>query len=202
MRFFKSKAKNPDAAVGPARGGKKTSEFLQITLLSLFMTGGFFALFSLVLLFIIPGKKDAIRAQANDLTELIKLLDEKGELRKTRDQANEFKKAGTEVNLRNIVDSNLDPLGWSNFPEMNPRPLKGKTIEFSQNIKLKEADLQSLLNFIGRVKHAQNSIRVGSMNFSRNRRATTKDAWDATMTFFYYRNEEVLKQLSTKPEKN
>ncbi|MBI4586041.1 MAG: hypothetical protein HY717_18690 [Planctomycetes bacterium] len=199
MRFFKSRDKNAEAAVGAARGSKKASEILQIILLSLFMTSGFFALFSLVLLAILPGKKESIRTQANDLTELIKQLDDKGELRKTRDQVNEFKKAGTEVNLRSIVDSNLDPLVWTTFPEMQPRPLKGKTIEFSQNIKLKEADLQSLLNFIGRVKHAQSSIRVGSMNFSRNRRASTKDAWDATLTFYYYRNEEVLKQLGTKP---
>jgi len=189
-------------AKSSAQGGKGSGETIQIVILTLFMTGGGFALISLVLsLFLIPARADDLERQMQDEKSLSELLARKNNAKNRmwdlRSRARDAEKAVGSTSLRERVESQLGPLqsNVTNFPKVNEHLIGGKTMEHSQGIDLKDARLQDVFDFVARVKQNNPSVHVGSVKVTRSTRGSGSgaagggaddDKWQVNLVFYLY----------------
>jgi hypothetical protein len=171
-------------------------ETIQIVILTLFMTGGGFALISLVLaLFLVPARADEVDQQIQDakaLGELLAKNNQKSLMWDLRKRAKEAEKAEGSANLRSRVENQLGPLQGSVtvFPAKTEKKI-GNTREESQKIDFKDVKLQQVFDFVARVKQENPSVQVGQLRISRppNTRAGSggdEDKWTVSATFYLY----------------
>src|SRR5262245_23125605 len=169
-------------------------ETLQIVILTLFMTGGGFALISLVLaLFLVPARANEVDKQIKDATSLAELLAQKNnpktQMWDLRKKAKEAEKAEGSQSLRSRVEAQFGPLVYSSFPATVQKKY-GNTIEMTQKVDFKEAKLQQVFDFVARVKQENPSVQVGQLRVSRpaNRpgQSGDEDKWTTSVTFHLY----------------
>ncbi len=172
----------------PRTVAKDSGEKLQIAILTFAMTGGGFALLTLLLIFLNRGAaEDANRMEKSykDLTAT--LLD--AEMRQLRANAPRGEPA-TDNSLGEIVKAALDRNGLkcSNFPQVKPKPGKKAGLEeLPLRITVDPAKLQPLLMFVAEVQEAKKTINVESVDFKRdNRSKPEEELWTATVDFIEY----------------
>jgi hypothetical protein len=181
-----------------SRAAKKQGETIQIIILTLFMTAGFFGLFTLVLVLWMPSKDTQVLAQINDLDLLRKEIVPNGERWKQRAQIEALRKSGVDVNLREVISTVLQGLVPNRFPELQKRPVapRSKTTVSIQELRLTGLPLVEIFQFLGRVKMANEAIHIEGANFTRSRsRPGEGELWDASLTFHYYENQDVKAEL-------
>ena len=171
----------------PRTTAKDSGEKLQIAILTFAMTGGGFALLTLLLIFLNRGAaEDANRMEKSykDLTTT--LLD--AEMRQLRANAPRTDAGpATDNSLGEIVKAALDRNGLkcSNFPQVKPKPGKKTGLEeLPLRITVDPAKLQPLLKFVAEVQEAKKTINVESVDFKRdNRSKPEEELWTATVDF-------------------
>ena len=170
-------------------------ETLQIVILTLFMTGGGFALISLVLaLFLVPARADELDQQIKDAESLGKLLakdNPKALMWDLRKRAREAEKAQGSASLRSRIESQFGSLVPTQHQATAERKI-GNTKEETSKVDFKEVKLQEAFNFIARVKAENPSIQVGQLVISRGAAGTRsaaapdEDKWSVNVTFQIY----------------
>lgn len=183
-----------------AKSSKKSGDLLQIVILTLFMVSGMLALSSLVFYMLIPGRREVAEQQIRDIKTLVALFNS-SELKNTRDSFEQFRREAGNVDFRDLLSQNLLDLKPTQFPKTIEKTV-GKTTAKSQTLKIQNADLQSLLNYVARVRQAHRGVYAGSINLTRRRIGGQDDDgvsdWNADFTFYLYQNEEVLKKFLKK----
>src|SRR5262245_54854932 len=177
-------------------GGRET---LQIVILTLFMTGGGFAMISLVLaLFLVPARANELDQQIRDATALGELLaknNQKSLLWDLRKRVPEAEKAEGSATLRSRIESQLGPLQTQgSVTRHHPTTERkiGNTKEETSKVDLKDAKLQQVFDFVARVKLENPSVQVGQLRVSRGAAGTRsaaaadEDKWSVNVTFHLY----------------
>lgn len=173
---------------------RDSSEKLQIAVLTFAMTGGGFALVTLVfILFLNPSSRslaDDLTRKYKELTTLLLSQEMKG--LRTQERISQVKSGDKgDLDLRGIVGENLTryQLEYKSFPQAK-RVNEGKAglEETHQQIDLKPAMLTPILQFVAEVKDTKKTIQVESVNITREARAKEKedDSWTASVTFVDY----------------
>jgi len=206
-------------AKGKAPGGKGSGEPFQILIMTLFMTGGGFALVSAAFyFFIIPGRMSELRDQIEDHNKVVELLDSRNNPRTLmwdlRKRVRDAEKTQGTMGLRERVEKELFGLQWSQFPKTNAVQ-RGNTIEHVQTIDIKEAAIQELFDFIARVKQENPSVQVGTIKLTRSTRSSrpssplstpgtpalaAEDRWSAPLTFYLYTTPGAGARSDARPE--
>ncbi len=186
-----------------AKSGQKPDETLQIVILTLFMTAGFFAIGTVVLLFLIPGMEEEVAHHIDDLQSFRTQVRKNGELWKLREQV-EFLTAkggeGEDDNLRSIVSGELEVLNIvpRSFPATSSRPIsqRGSTVEHSQSLNYEKIDTQRLLNLLAQVKDRRQGIYVHTVTMARDKSSTAENpTWSGKVLFTFYSNPEAEAEL-------
>ncbi len=188
-----------------AKSANGSSELLQILILTLFITGGFLAVACLVFMFLIPGQKQKADAAQNDLKNLIVSLRSKETIEQRKKYLAFKEDADSQRSLREILLGQKGPLDFSTFNSQKPRQEKG-TITYTQPVAIREAPLQNLVDFIARVRTAENSVSTAKIVLNRKSRRSTSfiaepgetPLWNADLTFVMSRNEEIIKKYLPK----
>ena len=123
-----------------ARSGNKSTELVQILILTLFITSGFLAISSLVFYFMIPGKRAMAEEQEKDLADLVKQFnsDEFKNARQNIEQLlREAGEAG-EGKFRDLLREQMLDIedNINSFPALKERTI-GKTTQYTQPLKLR-----------------------------------------------------------------
>lgn len=181
----------------------KSGELLQIIILTLFITSGFLAVACLVFLFLIPGQEQKAKSAQEDLKDLVVSLRSKS-TETQRDRYLQFKKeADSQKSLRDILLTQKAPLDFNSFSSQTPKREKG-TVTYTQPVGIREAPLQDLVNFVARVRTAQESVKTSRIVLNRKSRGRrsgslvaepgTTPLWNADLTFTMSRNEEIIRK--------
>lgn len=184
-----------------ARVTAKPSETLQIVILTLFMTGAFFGLFTLVLvLFLLPSTEKNVADQVRDLETLLKRFRKNDEVWRLRNDFEKLRKSGME-DLNSTVRKQFQAYQPDRYPRMSEKLLSraGKTIEYTQTVTYSAIPVQEAINLIARVKTANENIYLSSLKLrptSASRR-NTEDDYAADMVFHLYQNPDVVKELNS-----
>jgi hypothetical protein len=173
----------------PRASERESSEKLQISVLTFLMTGGGFALVTLVFVLLLNPSS---RSEADDLSrrykDLIALLSSP-DMKSLRTQAELSKGQENTKSLREIVGDTLGKYGldFKSFPAAK-LVTQGKSglEEIHQQIDLKPAKLGSILSFVSAVKEAKKTIQVENVTLNREVRGKDEDMWTASATFADY----------------
>jgi hypothetical protein len=186
------------------RSAKKSAELIQIVILTLFITSGFLAIASFVFYLMVPSQEAKAEEQENDLDTLVKQF-RSAEFKSARQNFEHLlRQAGEagEGKFRELLSDNLLDLedNIDSFPAMQERRI-GKTTAYTQPLKLREVELQSLFNYLARVRQSHRGVHAGNINLNRKRgrsRNAPADAgdWNADLIFYLHQNEEVLKKYA------
>ena len=170
---------------------KGMSEKFQVAMLTFAMTGGGFALVSLVLVLLLnPSAKATSEDSEKKYNELTKLLS-KSEVKSLREQAKLSEAQGQAKSLSEIVSEKLKSfqLEFSSFPEPKPMDLRAGLVRLDLEISLKPSTLSSILQFLGAVKDAKKTVKVETLTINRDRtrsKAADDDSWSAVVHFVDY----------------
>ena len=170
---------------------KGMSEKFQVAMLTFAMTGGGFALVTLVLVLLLnPSAKATSEDSEKRYNDLVKLLS-KPESKALREQARLSEAQGQAKGLSDIVREKLQSfqIDFSSFPEPKPTTLTAGLVRLDLELSLKPAKLSSILQFLGAVKDAKKTIKVETLTINRDRsRAKTADddSWSASAHFVDY----------------
>ncbi|HVR75568.1 MAG TPA: hypothetical protein VMT52_14630 [Planctomycetota bacterium] len=168
---------------------KDSSEKLQITILTFAMTGGGFALLTLLLIFWLNPSAEqnaqALELEYRNLTQLLL----KQEMRDLR--ANAKMSEGQENNrpIGEIVLEALQKyqLDYPTFPQALTKVARSGLEEVTQKINVKPARMANILQFVAAVKDARKTIQVESFSINRDTKAKgDEDSWIATVDFVDY----------------
>lgn len=168
---------------------RDSTEKLQITILTLAMTGGGFGILTLLFTFFLnPGLAEeatALRAEYDALTKLLQ-SQEMRELRaNAKRQEGQDPKAIGEVVLDGLTRYGLE---YPNFPSPQTKTLKAGLEEVTQKIDVKPASLLKILQFVAYVKEFRQTIRVESLTIARDTKVKDPDAdsWTGSIQFVDY----------------
>lgn len=173
----------------PRTTSKDASEKLQITILTFAMTGGGFALLTLLLIFWLNPSAEqkalGLEAAYKNLKELLL----KQEMRDLR--ANAKMSEGQENNrpIGEIVLETLQKyqLEYPTFPQARTKVAKSGLEEVTQRIDVKPARMANILQFVATVKDARKTIQVETFSINRDTKAKgDDDSWTATVDFVDY----------------
>ncbi len=153
------------------RKGQGTSEWLQITIMTLYMVAGACALFSAVLYFVVGAQAGDLARQENDANQLAALLDPRKDsetrMHMLRRQVREAQKASGDLSLRDRVERELGDIKVTNFPKSTSKPLgNSATVENAQTINV-EGKMDEIVGFVARVKSQNPSVQVNSFRLNR-----------------------------------
>ena len=172
------------------KSNKNTGEKTQIAVLTFAMTGGGFALLTLVLvLFLNPRAERRVAAwqqEYKNLTELLKTTD----MKNLRAQAEREKGQDINKDLRDVIEASRTqrqlPPGSLPFPRTTP--LKGGLTRVEQTVDVKSAKMRNILMFIGDVRDAKKNIQVEQVTIARDTRTrgADDDTWNASVKFVDY----------------
>jgi hypothetical protein len=169
---------------------KQEGERIQIAILTLGMTGGGFALLTVVLSFFMnPAATERIDGLKTQSAGLVKLL-QSDETKRLRAQAKLNKEQENSKGLREIIyDASVKRgLEQGNVPPTKTTDMKGGLRKFEQTVSFRPAKLMNLFFLVADVKDAKKTIQVESVTVTRDRRAKDgdDDAWNSTMRFADY----------------
>lgn len=179
------------------RGGSSSSgELIQIVILTLFITSGFLGVASLIFGLMIPNRQNGAEAQARDLDNLIKMLKDP-QVRKVRDSFEQFRREIGGKSIRDVIRLSLGGLknNVEHFPITNIKRT-GNTVAYTQKLKIKDAKLQPVFDFLARVRQKHRGVHAGDINLTRGRgrsAANASDLWNVDLTFYLFQNEEIQK---------
>lgn len=169
----------------PDGGGEK----LQIAILTFFMTAGGFLLLTLVFAFYFNPRLDTRMKKAEkEYVELCKLLQQDNVRRlRQQDRLNQ-EKGGEQDDIKTLISENLSRYGiqYREFRSSRPSKKKGGITEIAQPITLQPAPMTPILQFVAAVQASRKSIRVASLDLTRNKRAAGEDSWQASVMFIDY----------------
>jgi type II secretory pathway component PulM len=173
----------------PRATSKDSSEKLQIIILTFAMTGGAFALVTLLLVFWFnpsaEQRAQALEAEYKDLTQLL-LKQEMRDLRANAkmSEGQENNRPIGEIVMDSLQKFELEP---RTFPQARTKTSKSGLEEVTQKIDVKPARLANLLQFVASVKDARKTIQVETISINRDTRAKgDDDSWTATVDFVDY----------------
>jgi hypothetical protein len=170
---------------------KGMSEKFQVAMLTFAMTGGGFALVSLVLVLLLnPSAKATSEDSEKKYNELTKLLS-KSEVKSLREQAKLSEAQGQAKSLSEIVSEKLQTfqLEFSSFPEPKSTDLRAGLVRLDLDLSLKPAKLSSVFQFLGAVKDAKKTVKAETLTINRDRtrsKTPDDDSWSATIHFVDY----------------
>ena len=173
------------------KAGKESNEKLQIAILTLAMTGGGFALLTMVLAFYLnPAAGEVTAAAQKEYKELVKLL-ESPDMKNLRAQAKLSEGQEGKRDLRQVISEAMSSrqLQQGNFPAAKITEGKGGMQKVEQSIDLKSAKLLQIFQFLGDVLDAKKTIRAESLTLTRERRSqqdSEGDSWGSTLRFVDY----------------
>ena len=166
----------------PKAPNKDSSELLQIVTLTFAMTGGGFALLTLVLkLFLNPGAAaDAQQAETSygNLTKAL-LEPQNTELRRN---AKRTEKQDLTQTLAEIVKAagDFNGMKFPNFPQTTIKSPKAGLEEHRIKISVDPAKLSNILMFVAAVQDRKKTIQVESVSFKRdNKSKGDENLWTA-----------------------
>ncbi len=169
----------------PDGGGEK----LQIAILTFFMTAGGFLVLTLVFSFLVNPLQDTrMKAAEKTYEDLCKLL-QQDDVRRLRQQDRLNQEKGDEEDLRQLISQNLSTYGleFRDFRPMKRSIKKGGITEVTQQITLQAASMTPVLQFVAAVQGARKSVRVASLDLTRNKRAAAdSDSWQTSVIFIDY----------------
>jgi hypothetical protein len=170
--------------------GESSSEILQISILTLAMTGGGFFLLWLVLrLWLIPSVGGEVGSEKRQYEDLVKLLDDP-KTKELRDKVRGQEGEAEERSVDRIITEELAAQSLE-YSSLNPDKKESATlVEESWTLKIKPAQMHKVLQFVARVRGAKKSVRVASFNLNRvraGRDATSADSWTADVEFVEFR---------------
>jgi len=174
-----------------ARGNSESSsELIQIVILTLSMTGaGFLLLYLGLKFYMVPKIEKNVRTANTNYENLAKFL-EGEEMQALREKAEEQKKSEKQSTLAQIVEDNRKGQNLQ-FASQNTDSKDKKTvIEEIQKLKLKEAPMRRIMEFVARVGASKPSVRVENLQMQRkrtSRNAEPEDLWTASVTFVEFK---------------
>jgi len=174
-------ADNPTRAPG---------EKLQTAILTFLMTGGGFALVTLIfVLFLNPGKAGEVARVEKEYQDLTALLS-KPEKTALRAQAKLSEGQANTKTLSEVVNEALTTyqLDYGTFAATPPKAFKAGLDKVDLEIPVKPAKLLNIMQFMAAVRDAKKTIQVESATITRDRRALGEedDSWSATVHFVDY----------------
>ena len=177
-------------------GSSSSGELIQIVILTLFITSGFLGVASLIFGLMIPSRRSDADAQARDLNNLIKTFRDPQVLN-VRDSFEQFRREIGGLGIRDVIRVSLGGLknNVEHFPITNIKPI-GNTVAYTQKLKIKDAKLQPVFDFLARVRQKHRGVHAGDINLTRGRgrgAAKASDLWNVDLTFYLYQNKEIEK---------
>jgi hypothetical protein len=187
-------------------GGDWKGEVLQISILTSYMLGAFLFLICAILwLFIVPSRESRLVSQVGDWKSLAGLLDpqrrskDSKEMWELRERFLDATKNPVTESLHAIVQKNLGDLQFNSFPRTTDRKNpKGGTVEFKQDIDLREAPLKEAIGLVARIQQENQGIQVGHIRLTRKvmrsaiapagaaAPAAEDDRWTSQMDFYAF----------------
>jgi hypothetical protein len=177
-----------------AKSATSRSEWLQIVILTLLMTGGGFLILFLVLqLFLIPGLRSGVEAEQRGYKQLVELLD-KRETKLARQRARQQKEIeGEAKTLASVTSEKLQAAGVElerRDPGRLPREVGGMTQETAK-VSLKPATMRAILTYAVSVVDAKKSIKIDRLHLTRQKRGSrggeaAENRWNAEIDFVEY----------------
>lgn len=171
------------------KSDKSNSEKMQIAVLTFAMTGGGFALLTLILVLFLNPRVDErlvrLKQTYKNLTDLLQT----SEMVALRAQARIEAEQKNDKGLREIIEEarvqRQLPPGSLPFPR--ERELKGGLKKIEQSVDVKSARMVNILMFLGDVVDARKTIQVEQVTIARDTRSRGEDdAWNASIKFVDY----------------
>lgn len=187
-------------------GSRRSGENVQMALLICVFLGAGFCVVALVFQFLLlPTRKTGLDEQLRDYKALTAFVDPVigKQNYALRDRYVSAQSMDNDNGLRSAVESQLGPLSdrYTSFPSTVKKPVgggakkaaTGGTFEHTQVIDFKDAPLQELMDFVARVRQANQSVKVVEFTVNRQLRAgaassdpSQDDRWTSKVTFVQY----------------
>lgn len=180
-----------------ARANSKASDWLQIVILALFFTSALLAMAALVFYLLIPSRVSASEGQTRDFQKLI--TDFRGQdYKSARDNFLQLRQQSSGVNIKEILNAQLLDIQPSLFPFTNEKKLGGSTTAYRQEMRFQGVNLQSVIDFVARVRQAHRGIHVADVRLERKARSSGSEGkdWNAHLEFVLFQNDEVMRNLA------